>query len=141
MKVPPCLPEEGWTSGREGEQSKAQTRTPRRDSNSPRRIRHRMSGGIKAGMASQRGKKKEKAPASAKNFVKNKTKQKKASASRGNSVSLVRLPLQRLILCFVLFFLFPTAGNICENDGKQSGKLFSTVPPSRLHPTIPGSRA
>lgn len=115
-----------------GKANKAkQTRTPRRDSNSPRRIRHRMSGAIKAGMASQRGKKKNKAPASAKNFVK-KTKQKiKASASRGNSVSLVRLPLQRLILCFVLFFLFPTAGNICENDGKQSGKLFSTIPPPR----------
>lgn len=57
---------------REGRRTKQkQTRTPPWDSNSPRRIRHSMSCGIKARMASERGKKKEKAQASTKNFVKN----------------------------------------------------------------------
>lgn len=132
--------EEGWTSGREGEQSKAQTRTPRRDSNSPRRIRHRMSGGIKAGMASQRGKKKEKAPAaSAKNFVKKQNKTKKKSVCVAGKFSLPRPPASPAPYSLFCFVFFVSNGRKYLRERRETKRETFPHNPPPQPPTLPPS--
>lgn len=92
--------EEGWTSGREGEQSKADTHTSAgQQFTAPHQTPHVRRDKSRDGVTE--GEEKRKSSAERKELCQKTKQKKKASASWGNSVSLVRLPLQRLIFCFV----------------------------------------
>lgn len=106
----------------EGKRTKQkQTRTPRWDSNSPRRIRHCMSCGIKAGTASQRGEERRKSSASRKTL----------SETTGTSVSLVCFALQRLIFLSCVFY-FPDDTKYLREQGQETNFCPQSLPPPSL---------
>lgn len=124
--------EEGWTSGREGEQSKADTHTSAgQQFTAPHQTPHVRRDKSRDGVTE--GEEKRKSSGERKELCqKTKQNKKKKHLRRGE----IQSPSSACLSSALFFVLFPTAGNICENDGKQSGKLFPTINPPTLPPSV-----